>query len=87
MYCQALYRNFFFLYKGTMNSNLTYADQRLIWLKQRQRVVALHEQGISQAEIAAHMKLSRQRVHQILVKMNGRSNGKSGRRRARIADS
>lgn len=49
--------------------SLTYADQRLIWRKRRERAMALHEHGLSLAEIAEQLKCTRQRVHQMLTKM------------------
>jgi DNA-directed RNA polymerase sigma subunit (sigma70/sigma32) len=50
-------------------STLTYADQRLIWKKRRERAVAMHDNGLTLADIAEQLQCTRQRVHQMLTKM------------------
>lgn len=49
-------------------ASLSYADQQLIWRKRRERAVALHQNGLSLAEIAEQLQCTRQRVHQLLGK-------------------
>ena len=49
--------------------NLTYADQRLIWRKRRERALALYENGLTLGEIAEQLQCTRQRVHQMIAKM------------------
>ena len=49
-------------------SALTYADQRLIWKKRRERAMEMHAHGLTLGEIADQLKCTRQRVHQLLTK-------------------
>ena len=46
--------------------NLTYADQLLIWRKRRDRAIAMHEAGLTLGEISEQLKITRQRVHQLI---------------------
>lgn len=49
--------------------NLTYADQKLIWRKRRERAIALQAAGLTLVEIGKQIKCTPQRVHQLINKM------------------
>lgn len=54
-------------------NNLSHSDQLLVWRKRRERALGLHEAGLTLGEIAEQLKITRQRVHQLITRAQAQS--------------